>query len=123
MKQVKLDEVELSFENEKVLKVEIEQTAKEEIIKEEIMQNTQFDDIKVKIKVFGVGGAGGNAINDMIKSGISGVTFIAANTDNQDLNKSLADIKIRLGVQLTKDWEQELIQKWEERLLKRVQKI
>ncbi len=102
MKQVKLDEVELSFENEKVLKVEIEQTAKEEIIKEEIMQNTQFDDIKVKIKVFGVGGAGGNAINDMIKSGISGVTFIAANTDNQDLNKSLADIKIRLGVQLTK---------------------
>ena len=71
MKQVKLDEVELSFENEKVLKVEIEQTAKEEIIKEEIMQNTQFDDIKVKIKVFGVGGAGGNAINDMIKSGLS----------------------------------------------------
>lgn len=38
----------------------------------------------------------------MIKSGISGVTFIAANADNQDLNKSLADVKIRLGVQLTK---------------------
>lgn len=66
------------------------------------MHNNQFDDIKVKIKVIGVGGAGGNAVNDMIKSGISGVTFIAANTDNQDLNKSLADVKIRLGLELTK---------------------
>lgn len=79
-----------------------EETVKEEIIEEETMHSTQFDDIKVKIKVIGVGGAGGNAINDMIKSGISGVTFIAANTDNQDLNKSLADIKIRLGIELTK---------------------
>lgn len=91
-------------ENKEIDKIEMEQSefVEEEIIKEETMHNTQFDDIKVKIKVIGVGGAGGNAINDMIKSGISGVTFIAANTDNQDLNKSLADVKIRLGLELTK---------------------
>ncbi len=103
-----LNEAELNYEfNEnsamEALNIEAtEETVKEEIIEEETMHSTQFDDIKVKIKVIGVGGAGGNAINDMIKSGISGVTFIAANTDNQDLNKSLADVKIRLGVELTK---------------------
>ncbi len=103
-----LNEAELNYELDEsqslyteILEVE-DKTVKEEIIEEETMHSTQFDDIKVKIKVIGVGGAGGNAINDMIKSGISGVTFIAANTDNQDLNKSLADVKIRLGVQLTK---------------------
>jgi len=41
------------------------------------------------IKVIGVGGAGGNAINNMIKSGIEGVEFIAANTDAQALSKNL----------------------------------
>ena len=85
-----------------LLHEEVIEIVVKEIIEEEAMENTQFDDIKVKIKVIGVGGAGGNAVNDMIKSGISGVTFIAANTDNQDLNKSLADVKIRLGVELTK---------------------
>ncbi|MGL5123048.1 MAG: cell division protein FtsZ [Fusobacteriaceae bacterium] len=57
---------------------------------------------KVKIKVIGAGGAGGNAINDMIESGVIGVEFIAANTDAQDLNKSLADIRIQLGEKLTR---------------------
>lgn len=56
----------------------------------------------VKIKVIGVGGAGGNAINDMISSGVTGVEFIAANTDAQDLANSLADIRIQLGPELTK---------------------
>lgn len=56
----------------------------------------------VKIKVIGAGGAGGNAINDMIESGVIGVEFIAANTDAQDLNRSLADIRIQLGEKLTK---------------------
>ncbi len=56
----------------------------------------------VNIKVIGVGGAGGNAINDMISSGVTGVEFIAANTDAQDLVNSLADIKIQLGPELTK---------------------
>ncbi|MGL4393352.1 MAG: cell division protein FtsZ [Fusobacteriaceae bacterium] len=56
----------------------------------------------VKIKVIGTGGAGGNAINDMITSGIKGVEFIAANTDAQDLNKSLADIRVQLGEKSTR---------------------
>lgn len=56
----------------------------------------------VKIKVIGAGGAGGNAINDMIEYGVAGVEFIAANTDAQDLNRSLADIRVQLGEKLTK---------------------
>jgi cell division protein FtsZ len=54
------------------------------------------------IKVIGVGGAGGNAINNMIKSGIEGVEFIAANTDSQALSKNLAPVKIQLGSNLTR---------------------
>ncbi len=54
------------------------------------------------IKVIGVGGAGGNAINTMIRAGISGVEFIAANTDIQSLQANLAPIKIQLGRELTK---------------------
>lgn len=56
----------------------------------------------VKIKVLGAGGAGGNAINDMISSGVGGVEYIAANTDAQDLNKSLADVRLQLGEKLTR---------------------
>lgn len=56
----------------------------------------------VKIKVIGAGGAGGNAINDMITTGVSGVEFIAANTDAQDLSKSLADVRVQLGEKLTR---------------------
>lgn len=55
-----------------------------------------------KIKVIGVGGGGGNAINTMIRAGLTGVEFIAANTDCQALNSSLADVKIALGRDLTK---------------------
>lgn len=54
------------------------------------------------IKVIGIGGAGGNAINNMIDSNLSGVQFIVANTDVQALNTSKADYKIQLGVELTK---------------------
>ncbi len=54
------------------------------------------------IKVFGVGGGGGNAINTMIEEGLTGVEFIAANTDAQALNRSLAPLKIQLGARLTK---------------------
>ena len=49
------------------------------------------------IKVIGVGGGGGNAINRMVDAGLSGVEFIAANTDLQDLNKSKATYKLQLG--------------------------
>ncbi|WP_410208705.1 cell division protein FtsZ [Fusobacterium sp.] len=61
-----------------------------------------IDQELVKIKVLGAGGAGGNAINDMISSGVGGVEYIAANTDAQDLGKSLADIRIQLGEKLTR---------------------
>ncbi len=56
----------------------------------------------VKIKVMGIGGSGGNAINDMIEAGVSGVEYIAANTDAQDLHNSLADIRIQLGEKSTR---------------------
>jgi len=55
-----------------------------------------------KIKVIGVGGAGGNAINNMIASNLVGVKFIAANTDSQALEKSMASVRIQLGEKLTK---------------------
>lgn len=54
------------------------------------------------IKVMGIGGAGGNAVNNMIESNLTGVQFIVANTDVQALNISKADHKIQLGVELTK---------------------
>ena len=55
-----------------------------------------------KIKVIGVGGGGNNAINTMIRMGLSGVEFIAANTDKQALEASLAGTKVQLGGELTK---------------------
>lgn len=55
-----------------------------------------------KIKVFGVGGGGGNAVNTMIENGLTGVEFVAANTDAQALENNLADHKIQLGHTLTK---------------------
>ena len=50
-----------------------------------------------QLKVVGVGGAGGNAVNDMLESGITGVEFIAINTDLQDLNRSKTQTKVLLG--------------------------
>lgn len=60
------------------------------------------DNSSAKIKVIGVGGGGGNAINNMISSLLQGVTFIAANTDVQALNRSGADVKIQLGEKCTR---------------------
>ena len=54
-----------------------------------------------KIKVIGVGGGGGNAVNRMIETGVKGVEFIVANTDYQVLSKSKAEVKIQLGKKLT----------------------
>jgi cell division protein FtsZ len=54
-----------------------------------------------RIKVVGAGGAGGNAINNMIKSSLRGVDFIAANTDSQDLDRSECSYKIQLGPSVT----------------------
>jgi len=58
--------------------------------------------LTAKIRVIGVGGAGGNAINNMIESGLKNVTFIAANTDLQALDISRASIKIQLGANVTR---------------------
>ncbi|SDW05216.1 cell division protein FtsZ [Marininema mesophilum] len=55
-----------------------------------------------QIKVIGVGGGGSNAVNRMIDSGVQGVEFIAANTDAQALNRSLAPIKLQIGEKLTR---------------------
>ena len=55
-----------------------------------------------KIKVVGVGGGGNNAVNRMVSAGITGVHFIAVNTDQQDLNMSRADEVIQIGKNLTK---------------------
>jgi len=57
---------------------------------------------KADLKVVGVGGAGGNAVNRMINSGMEGVDFCVINTDAQDLEKSLAEKKIQIGRSLTK---------------------
>jgi cell division protein FtsZ len=54
------------------------------------------------IKVFGVGGAGTNAVNRMIQEGVMGVQFVALNTDAQALNQSKADVRLRIGEQLTR---------------------
>jgi cell division protein FtsZ len=64
----------------------------------------QFHDEEIRgarIKVIGVGGGGGNAVNRMIQAGMDGVEFIAANTDVQALKLSLAPVKLQLGVRLT----------------------
>ena len=58
--------------------------------------------LKPKISIFGIGGAGGNALNNMIRSNLEGVEFIAANTDSQSLANSLAANRIQLGVNTTK---------------------
>ncbi len=59
-------------------------------------------ELKPRILVLGVGGAGGNAINGMINNGLQGVEFIAVNTDAQDLKLSKANAKIQIGLNLTK---------------------
>jgi cell division protein FtsZ len=58
-------------------------------------------EMKARIMVFGVGGAGGNAVNNMIASGLQGVEFIVANTDAQALASSKADRVIRIGTEVT----------------------
>ncbi len=58
-------------------------------------------DLKPRITVFGVGGAGGNAVNNMISKNLEGATFVVANTDAQALQQSLSDTKLQLGVRVT----------------------
>ena len=62
----------------------------------------ELRELKPRILVLGVGGAGGNAINGMIEAGLQGVEFVAVNTDAQDLKINKAEAKIQLGSNLTK---------------------
>jgi len=61
----------------------------------------EVEELRPRISVIGVGGAGGNAIANMIHADVQGVDFIVANTDAQALNHSLADRKIQLGLRIT----------------------
>ena len=75
-----------------------------EVIKDSISGNFNFDLPKNRsnvIKVIGIGGGGGNAINYMFQQGIMGVDFVICNTDSQALDKSSVPIKIQLGASLT----------------------
>jgi hypothetical protein len=62
---------------------------------------TDIREMKARIIVFGIGGAGGNAINNMIAAGLQGVDFIVANTDAQALTMSKAERVIQMGIQVT----------------------
>ena len=65
----------------------------------------EFDSLaeqKANLKVIGVGGAGGNAVNRMIQAGMSGVDFMVVNTDAQDLENNAAENKIQIGKNLTR---------------------
>ena len=65
----------------------------------------EFDSLaeqKANIKVIGVGGAGGNAVNRMIQDGMDGVDFLVINTDAQDLDNNSAENKLHIGKKLTK---------------------
>jgi cell division protein FtsZ len=59
------------------------------------------DDLKPRITVFGVGGAGGNAVNNMIQKELDGVDFVVANTDAQALQQSDSTVKIQMGIKVT----------------------
>jgi len=61
----------------------------------------EVDELRPRISVIGVGGAGGNAIANMIRSDVQGVEFLVANTDAQALNASAADRRIQLGLKIT----------------------
>ena len=66
------------------------------------IKGPELRELKPRILVLGVGGAGGNAINGMIEAGMQGVEFVAINTDAQDLKMNKAHAKIQLGTNLTK---------------------
>ena len=62
----------------------------------------EIKELKPRILVLGVGGAGGNAINEMIDAGVDGVEFVAVNTDAQDLKTSKSNTRVQIGINLTK---------------------
>jgi cell division protein FtsZ len=67
-----------------------------------MIELSETSEVGARIKVIGVGGGGGNAVNTMISAGLPGVEFIAANTDAQALRANLAPVKVQLGEKITK---------------------
>ena len=67
-----------------------------------MLEFVENNELTAKIKVVGIGGGGGNAVNTMIAAGLSGADFIAANTDAQALKANASNIKIQLGEQVTR---------------------
>ncbi|MDA8158048.1 MAG: cell division protein FtsZ [Deltaproteobacteria bacterium] len=67
-----------------------------------MLEFVENNELTAKIKVIGIGGGGGNAVNTMIAAGLSGADFIAANTDAQALKANASNIKIQLGEQITR---------------------
>ncbi|MEH6725498.1 MAG: cell division protein FtsZ, partial [Hyphomicrobiales bacterium] len=65
------------------------------------LQMPEITELKPRITVFGVGGAGGNAVNNMIRAGLQGVDFVVANTDSQALSMSHAERVVQMGVAVT----------------------
>ena len=65
-------------------------------------KSPEIKELQPRLLVVGVGGAGGNALNEMIDNGLQGVEFIAVNTDAQDLKLSKAKARIQIGLSLTK---------------------
>jgi cell division protein FtsZ len=66
-----------------------------------LIMNTTKEELKPRITVFGVGGAGGNAVNNMIEQRLEGVEFVVANTDAQALQQSNATARIQMGLKVT----------------------
>ena len=94
----------IEFDNEMMDEVEVGDDRDPSLFDEE-QENGIFLDENVapaRIRVIGVGGGGCNSVNRMISAGLTGVEFIAANTDAQALAKSLAPIKLQLGSELTR---------------------
>ena len=67
-----------------------------------VPNNSETPELKPRITVIGVGGAGGNAVNNMIQSGLEGVDFMVANSDAQALAHSHSDLRIQMGTQITR---------------------
>ena len=72
----------------------------------------ELRELKPRILVVGVGGAGGNAINAMIEAGMQGVEFVAVNTDAQDLKMSKADAKFKLEWIWQRTWSRSQAWYW-----------
>lgn len=72
-------------------------------MKDLFMPAGSFESKKAKIKVIGVGGGGGNAINHMVNAGIKDVDFIAVNTDAQDLRRNQAPYLVQVGEKSPRD--------------------